>query len=508
MESTNDSAHNVRGFEAPCANRWAVQSSMCAKGLPRAATTSTEVDPGVNSDNRGWTVDGRNCMRESLGRREGLVVGWGSVRAASAAAVAIMTASCASEAPEGRSVVPPRTGPPISLPGTGEAEPSCTGEVAAGLFRFSVCSCEHTNVRGFVHTSSWSSRDRSAPVDAGASVGSNRGFAAAGFVEVGGSLFVAQPSEAMQFAGHAAVFGEAAIGGPVEAAGYIRVLRDLRVDGSMVVPGFVEVGGDLRMPLGSPLLAVTRVEGERVSGPVRVDPPCPCEPGDGPDTVGLVAAAATQNDNDAVGLDPDVLSGRISIGDTIVLPGGSYYVRGIRDIGAVQFRITGPVALFVDGDVNLTGAAAFVLEPGAELDIFIAGDLRSTGAGLFGDPERPADLRVYVAGSGDIDITGAAGFAGNLYAPRANAVARGALFVEGSIVAKNIEVNGALTVRFDRTRELGDPCPPEDPPTCAPCDGSCATGACVDGSCGVCRSNADCCEPYICIDGECDYDLI
>jgi hypothetical protein len=163
----------------------------------------------------------------------------------------------------------------------------------------------------------------------------------------------------------------------------------------------------------------------------------------------------------------------------------------------------------------VTGALWFDLAPGAELDLFIKGNLVLTGATAFGNVTRPADFRVYVGGKSELTgtpsavlLTGAQLFGANLSAPNSFINSEGAMFVRGSIFGKNIHADAAIHVDYDReVLERADdeqclPPPPdgeEPPPECtSSCDESCGSQACIDGSCGACDSDDDCCAPLIC----------
>src|SRR5690606_14875509 len=88
------------------------------------------------------------------------------------------------------------------------------------------------------------------------------------------------------------------------------------------------------------------------------------------------------------------------------LPCGRYYVNQIGGLGGVTLRIQGRTALFVGGDVWATGLFKIELDPGAELDLFIQDDFVLTGAARFGDRTRPAAMRIYVGGTGDVCLRG------------------------------------------------------------------------------------------------------
>ena len=72
--------------------------------------------------------------------------------------------------------------------------------------------------------------------------------------------------------------------------------------------------------------------------------------------------------------------------------------------------------------------------------------------------------------------------------------------LHGSLFAQNIITGGDLDVHYDRSiLRAGDDCPDEPTPTACRRCGTCrASQGCVGGSCGACRTDADCCEPLVC----------
>lgn len=77
------------------------------------------------------------------------------------------------------------------------------------------------------------------------------------------------------------------------------------------------------------------------------------------------------------------------------------------------------LSLFVAGDLTLSGDFAVDLEPGAELGVFVAGDLIVSDAAQIGTPDRPAAPRLYVAGTAPIRITNQINYAAQISAPNA-----------------------------------------------------------------------------------------
>jgi hypothetical protein len=145
--------------------------------------------------------------------------------------------------------------------------------------------------------------------------------------------------------------------------------------------------------------------------------------------------------------------------------------------------------------------------PEGELDVFVSGNLTITiGVGLtalaLGAPERPGALRFYVGGDQVTIRIGLLSFAGQIYAPNAVVVVAASLGMFGSIVGRDIVAVGPQQLHYDRSITETEPmCTTTD--RCDRCDDCAAGSACVDGSCGPCKRDSDCCEPWVCEQGKC-----
>jgi hypothetical protein len=395
-------------------------------------------------------------------------------------------------------------GPIVTIPATtvSGSYQTCTGRIAESHFANALCTCENANVAGYLRSRAFDSK-KGTSVDLGGSVGINQTYVTAGFTDVGGAFSIAG-KESLAF------------------AGYLKTGGDLRVEGKTMVPGYTEVGRDLWIADGytdigpltvhrdlhgsSPVAAIPlMVKGKKIPDAVTIAPPCPCEAKDIINVDGLVAEAKTNNDDAKDGINPAMLN--VLIGNVeVTLPCGKIYFEQIGGIGNVIFNVTGRVAVFVGGSVANTGNLEFRLSPGAEIDLFISGNLAVTGRAVFGQKDRPAASRIYVGGTGDVFLTGFTEFVGNLYAPQSLVQGIGFENVYGSIFARNFVSPGFANFVYDSAiLTVGDNCdaPPPPPNTCSAC-GSCTGGsACVNGKCGPCASDADCCSQLICSGGQC-----
>lgn len=379
---------------------------------------------------------------------------------------------------------------PLLIP-TGTRE-RCSGQVAVDVFRYAVCSCGDLELNGDLQTDSFDSASGAfSDGETGASVGSNGMLQANGAVVVSGVLYATTGIDTNDAI---SVGTDLYTGGDVDPTGDSPIGRNAFVGGDVL--GDLGVAGTLTMPEGGDEGDATYAE--LVRAPVNVTDPCTCEEESRPDVSGLVAAYAASNDNALIDLDPAALT---MDGTGIDLPCGRYFLSHIDASGDVTIRIEGRVALFIGGDVEINGGLDVEMAEGSELDVFIDGNISANGALAFGDATRPAASRIYVNGT-SFALNGDAELVGNVYAPAARFSTNGDAETFGSLVVGMYDVNGEGIFHYDRAiLDIGDQC--ETPPTeCAGC-GDCGELACVDGMCGACQQDSDCCSPLICFEGEC-----
>jgi hypothetical protein len=361
---------------------------------------------------------------------------------------------------------------------------SCGPTISAQTFSSALCSCENTNVAGYLRTRSFRSRSlgpstaEPTPERLGGSVGVNQSYITGGWADVGGSFSVAGRRDVL-FGGLLQVGQDLRFNPALDVGGIVQVGRDAALASALRAIGVIDIGRDLYQAPGSRFvgLALVDVGGKEHTQPVSVDPPCACGADEVLDISALVADARTNNDNAAVGLESHELDLVVGIGTALTLPSGRYHLHQIAGAGALQLRISGKVALFVDDDFYAGPLFRVSLDAGAELDLFVEDNLVLAGAALIGDPARPSATRVYAGGTGDIAVAGLNAFAGNVYAPNANVLVGGVGRVFGSLFGKNIIAAGILDVGYDES--VGDgqvECPPpgddpddgspgEDPPS-------------------------------------------
>jgi hypothetical protein len=249
--------------------------------------------------------------------------------------------------------------------------------------------------------------------------------------------------------------------GGLSGTGDVRVKKDLLTTGDLTGVGAVDVGGDLSVGgdlTGVGLVSVggtLRVAGQNTtigldqigaSGPYQAPaaPPCDCDGSKFFDVAGAVTAAKAKNDNGAHGL-PTSLA---AIGvQQVALSTGSYYFDHVETIGLAHFVVDGVVALYLDGSIDAVGAEWIEVKPGATLDLYVSGAVRTVGAlGLGSDP---SSVRLYVGGKDAAVLSvGLEELSASIYAPTAQVAFVGATLIHGSLFAHDLDGVGLFAIDY------------------------------------------------------------
>ncbi len=241
--------------------------------------------------------------------------------------------------------------------------------------------------------------------------------------------------------------GNLIVDGAVGIDGESRVINNTQVSGSwvnagaMTVTGNVEIAKDLSV--GGDLSGVGRLE---VKGALRVAGSRPrrrrmTTPRSGcPKSLAAIGVAVLE------------------------LPTGSYYFNDLRTIGLTRIKVTGAVALHFDGDYLSIGADLIDIAPGASLDLYVSGVVRTVG---------------YVRAGGEVSSLGIPSLCRLIRSlepvPTASIAYVGHTVVRGGLFAKevtgigNLEIRGARPVPPDPTVcGQPDPTPPSQTPVDTP----------------------------------------
>ncbi|MFH1810936.1 MAG: hypothetical protein ABIJ09_19500 [Pseudomonadota bacterium] len=422
----------------------------------------------------------------------------------------------------------------------------CAGDLAAQTFRFALCACQSISPQAQLTLDAFDSSigpyGGSNVTDDG-QLGLNQGdLSLNNKLSVHGSAFVGgggvgfgPDSEITQ---NLYAYGDVAMSGQ---GSHATIGRNAYVNGG--VGNRITIAGDLTLPVSATLQAT--VTGSTTRADVPQILPCPCATEQILDIAGLTSWAATHNDNEVYAI-PDAGSGEDagfrldpslyeSGGPTTLrLPCGRFYLTRVNQSGlALDIYVQDRAVLFVDGDLSAQRFTIHV-EPGGELDLFVAGDLTIGAAADFGAPDKPSSVRSYVAGN--LSFQASSSFAGNVYAPNADIVFGAFSEVYGSLMVRNVTFNAAAAVHYDSSiRRASDSCVtpvssdggvvvvPDGgagadrgavdgasgvdagPDGCSGlCSFECGELACLInsgqsvGTCGACRNDLDCCAPLLC----------
>ncbi len=378
----------------------------------------------------------------------------------------------------------------------GDTTMDCAGRIAERSFRYALCTCDGIVTSDTVSTDAFDSRTGpyAPPGLTGGSLGTNADLNATNPWSIGGSMWASgdwssgnrlDVANDLQLAGRLA--GDVVEVGRNAFVGQSVQVGELRVDGTLTVPAGEEIRADRMMSVGETLRA-----------PVAIPPPCDCD--SLVDIAGFVRTYATDNDNASIDLNADALT-NVTTSTPFEFPCGRYYVSRITSDVPVVIRATGRVALFVDGDISVNDLQLELVDD-AQVDVFVSGNVNASGGFGFGDVTTPARVRMYVGGTGTINLAADSVFAGNLYAPRAELVTAGDSEIFGAVFVERLSASGPLSVHYDTgVLGSGDLCDP--PPVCDSCGDCPSIQACIEGACGACETDADCCAPLLCRDGEC-----
>jgi hypothetical protein len=398
-------------------------------------------------------------------------------------------------------------GPPIVIRDAPAAPGTCADRTAAISFTWGICSCNDIGLPRLSSETEIDAYDSSAgPYMAG---GTGGGMAANGRITtselaVSGSIHVSGTG-GLESA-NTQIDQEVRAADDLTTAETTRIGEDAWVGGEL--SGTIEITGDLHVPdCGGVPGDVTSAS--CIAEAVSVPAPCACDAADlipiG-DIVDFYAMPAN-NDNMTVSLLPDVFT--TSGGPRrLDLPCGYYHLDAIE--GAVTIAAHGRTALFISGNVEAGSAMAFVVDPGATLDVYVAGTLSASASLRVGSPAYPRNVRFYVGGVDtsfdpprSVDLTSDVDLAGLFYAPNGVVSSTSSLEMYGSIFAGDFHNTASTTIHYDAAAAtLGADCPDPPPSGCTSCR-DCGNQACIAGECASCTDSSECCAPLRCVDGSC-----
>ncbi len=332
---------------------------------------------------------------------------------------------------------------PPKRPPTPPVTSHCTP--APQLHTQALCVCKDFVVSGALVTQARKGRSADVGVEGDVSLAS--GSSIQGAIRVTGEIGAA---------------GSLDVGGLLESrkdvsmSGELLVTGDLASGGDLVAAGVVDVRGAVRVA-GERSVAGSLAEGARAAYVAPETAPCGCAPKDLYDVVAAVEAARTANDDATIGLDPTGLA-HAGVRE-LELPTGRFWLARMGHAGDLRVRVRGDVQLYVAGDVSLAGEGTIALDPGATLDLFVAGSVDVSGRIALGDAARPEAFRLYVGGeSASLSLAGEGAFRGLVYAPTADVSLAGTTTVEGALFAGSLTTSGSLAIGYTPVTLQGARC--------------------------------------------------
>jgi hypothetical protein len=381
----------------------------------------------------------------------------------------------------------------------------CTGDVGKKTFLFAACACTTMQVAGTLTTDALDSTVGGTPGD-GASIGADTSVRALSTIFLQGSVWaggtdIVFGTPAVAFDHSGIVTREVHAGGDLSTKQPFTVQGDLFVSGDIFAAPTLTCEGSAHVSPGGKTTNVDAKKGILSTTDLVVADPCDCTKK--LDVGSIVHAFAASNDDAAAGLTAASLAAAPAT--KVTLPCGRYYFDSIGG-DAITLDLPGRTAIFVAGDVTAKKSLTISLAPGAELDLFIGGNLTLDGDATLGRTDAPAHARVYVGGK-SMTMSGGVKIGANVYAPNADMAVASDFEMSGAILVHSLAASGNFTVHYDVSilNVRGCQSAAKTCTTCHDCAG--ATPACKGGTCAACAENKDCCAPLVCRSGQCVADV-
>jgi hypothetical protein len=329
----------------------------------------------------------------------------------------------------------------------GAAGNICTGTVAVRTFPQALCTCEDYATSTALTTDSFDSTIAPyAPGGTSGDVALDGGIQTNAQLGIAGQLIAAGTAGATLHA-DLHVAHDLMLGGPLGTGVAVTAGGNAQIAGNIDLTS-LGVTGTLTVPAGATVTGAVTA-GQTVRAPVSIAPPCACQADQLVDIAAFIAGHANDNQDASIGLTPGALTGYQGP-VSLDLQCGVYYVGPVHGDGALTLRITGRVALLVDGDMTLTAPFNVDLATDdAELDLMIGGTLSSGQMVTIGRTDHPSRTRVYIAGTDPIQLSGDSQLAANLYAPRAALALSAPATVFGSLFVRRLDQSAPLTIHYD-----------------------------------------------------------
>jgi hypothetical protein len=388
----------------------------------------------------------------------------------------------------------------------------CSGTLAQISFTWALCACQDVSINGNLVTDAFdSTKGPYVPGGKGGGVGMNGSYKGNQLTDVGGTLWTASTAglnENQMMAVHQELY----VNGPVDCNQQCSVALDAHVNGTITANKPMTIGQTLYTP-NAPTANVTY--GKLVTGPVTVGDACVCDPAKLVPVNAIVDARQTMNDNASIGLDPAVLD-NFGPATRLDLPCGNYYLNQINTNASLTIVAHGHTALYVGGDIKTNQNFQVTVDPTGSFDVFVKATISTNQKFSVGSLNAPALMRLYLGSTSQLSLNQGFLLAGNLYSALSNVSENQTGDIYGAIFSKAFDSNQNTNIHYDTAvTTQGSSCPaPEVDGGVPTVDGGgaqvscntctdCANQACVNHVCGACTTNADCCAPLTCTNGQC-----
>lgn len=321
----------------------------------------------------------------------------------------------------------------------------CAGSLIARLLPVAVCSCGFMQGGDVVSDSFDSSVASYQPGGRLGDVAVSGPLHSEGSWLVNGSLVATDPS-GVTVRSTLRTQGSLQVQGPLSGDS-VAVQGDAQVGSNIQLVNLV-VAGTLTTPAGSSV----QVSGQSqitssAQQAVQVAMPCPCDLD--PYVTAPINELRARNDNAALALRSEQLEG--FAGDALIdLPCGRYFFSRIAGLGGLQLRIHGRVELAVSGGIDLGGAWTVSLDPGAELDLYVHGDVTVAGPLSLGDPSAPPRFRWFPGGVDSLSFSGGGSISAALLGRRRAWMSSAPIDLYGALIVDSLQTNAGLRVHRDR----------------------------------------------------------
>lgn len=138
---------------------------------------------------------------------------------------------------------------------------------------------------------------------------------------------------------------------------------------------------------------------------------------------------------------------------TVTFTSGTYRFKSFLVDGGQTATFAGDVVIYADDRFEISGSGQAIMNRGATLTIHHgAGEIKLAGDGIINQDQTPASLNIYSATANRVEISGSAGFYGNLYAPKAQFIASEGSQLFGTFLAKTTKLSGGCRLHMDTSR--------------------------------------------------------